>query len=69
MRNMTFIYWCVNSDGVVTNFKSGAYLEIGMNVSDKYGETARIIEMDVIKDLYSARDFAEEYDLNYLMSV
>ena len=60
---ITFIYWCVNANGVKTSFQSTAFLEIGMEIPVEDGVSARIIEIDVVKEKYSARDYAEAYNL------
>ena len=60
---MTFIYWCVNENGVKSNFRSQALLDIGLRVPDDNGGTATIVNMDIEKNISiydDAIDFAIE---------
>lgn len=60
---MTFIYWCVNDNGVKSNFRSTAVLDVGMHIPDINGSTTVIIGMDIEKHISvydDAIDFALE---------
>ena len=48
---MTFIYWCVNDNGIKSNFRSTALLDVGMRIPEENGSTTIIVDMDIEKHI------------------
>ena len=65
---MTFIYWCIDDAGVKTCFQSMAILDIGMRIPSDNGGITTIVNMDLMKDLVSAADLHEDYEIGLAMS-
>lgn len=63
---MTFIYWCVNSKGIKSNFRSAAVLDVGLQIPDENGETTVIVAMDVDRSISIYED-AIDYALERMM--
>ena len=58
---MTFIYYCVNDNGIKTNFRSTALLSIGMRIPEGAGFTT-IVNMDAEREI-SVYDDAIDFGL------